>query len=625
MRPDYHLPPKPINNPDHISILLPTYGRPEKLTNVFENFQKMTEHKPLVDIWLYVDDDDEITHRYIESNQWKQYGIDIHWLIEKPTKSMGDMFNQLWQQCTTNPGIYFPFCDDYVITTPKWDTILRDYTSRYKDGIMLGYPTDDHHATYQITIPIPSAQWLNTLGYFFTNRFYFWYDDMWLDRIANLAQRKVLIPIRIITQGGKGTTPRMKNLPFWNRYFTCTLDDRFADAVKLLEVIHNDDAVALEKALQNARESAAIQIHKSSQGELDSERAAELALSDPDYAPSASKLIRYFEAELYAVEDLLFKVAKAIERSELSDAMILLNALELASFNIPDINYIRATLCKDSGYFTSAAQYLLEHVKQYPDDIKSTPLYDEFNNKLDTPSNFNATSSYLSNWLGITDNYSIFFPSKIDEELYFIIQGFIYDVLNHGGQIDSILVVGAGSGEGIVQAIVSAYPNSDARMLFCIEPKENEFHELAATYSNVATLCNCSSVSTENYISADELAAFYKYIPSIMNNFPLELFTEMLNSEKQYLDTSHRSLDCINDIKRLYNRDRFYFVVLNGSQFSGKADLDAIYGADFILLTSINSVKDYANHRRLCEDDNYSLILTNASARAGYSMFYRVN
>jgi hypothetical protein len=108
-----------------------------------------------------------------------------------------------------------------------------------------------------------------------------------------------------------------------------------------------------------------------------------------------------------------------------------------------------------------------------------------------------------------------------------------------------------------------------------------------------------------------------------MNTFPLDLFADKLESEKKYLNTTQRSRSCIVEIKQAQNIDRFDFVVLDGSLFSGEADLDAVYGANFILLTSINSLKDYANHKRLSEDNDYVLITCNKAPRAGYSMFRR--
>ncbi len=623
MRPDYRFPPKPVDRPDHISVLLPTRARPEKLKKVFECFQATVANKLLIDIWLYVDDDDEITLQYIKTDEWLKYDIKINWYIGKSTKSMGDMFNQLWQKCTTNPGIYFPFCDDYILETPRWDVILRDFMVRHQDGIMLGYLIDPQHASYQVTIPVPSAQWLNILGYFITNRFCFWFDDMWLDQIAAMAQRKVLIPIRTISLGEKGKTPRIKNLSFWNRYFASTHDDRFADAEKILTVIHKNDHLALESALQNARETAAIQLHKFALIESDSERNAELVASDLEHVPNASQLINYYEVELHAVEDLLLKAAKAMERSDLSDVQFLLNALELSTYSLPDINYIKATLFQSHGYFSTAAEFLIKHIENNPFDIKSVQLLKNINGKLDTYSPFSKTSMYLSAWLGIVDDNFIFFPKKIDEELYFIIQSSIYLILNNGGKFNSILIVGAGNGEGAVQAIALAYPDIKPNVLFCIEPDNDKFLELESRYSSVAKSYNCSSVKTSDYISEHELTAFYKYIPSVMNKYPLESFITALNNEKHTLDRTNRSCDGIRNIRRLHKLEHFDFVVLDGSLFSGEADLDAVYGSVFILLTSVNSIKDYANHKRLSEDDNYILLLSNLTPRAGYSMFGR--
>lgn len=481
---------------------------------------------------------------------------------------------------------------------------------------MLGFLIDPQHAAYQVTVPVPSAEWLNTLGYFITNRFYFWFDDMWLDQIAAMAQRKIMLPIRIISQGEKGKTPRMKNLLFWNRYFASTIDDRLEDATKLLRKIHLNDQESFEVAMKHARETAAIQLHKLSLIQPESEKKTELKSGDLDSAPSTLQLLNYMETELLAVEDLLLKLGESIRNSELSDALFISDALEKSSYIGHNINLIKKNLSQEFKFIDSSNSHI-------DDKTISSALFNKIETNLTNADSCKERLNYMSRRLGIEDDYFIFFSPKIDEEPFFIIQGFLFYIQRYDVSLDSILVIGAEDGEGAVQAIVTAYKNISSEILFCIEPDCNNFDKLKNRYSKTATLYNCSSVSTDHYISKEKLTAFYKYIPSAMNQYPLERFISNLNKEVQYLNTTNRSVNCIMEIKQFHNLERFDLAILNGSLFTGEADLDAVYGSNFILLTSINSIKDYANHKKLLEDNNYVLLTHNFAPRTGYSFFRR--
>jgi hypothetical protein len=333
-------------------------------------------------------------------------------------------------------------------------------------------------------------------------------------------------------------------------------------------------------------------------------------------------LIDYYEVELYAVEDLLLKIKKAMARSDLSDALFLLEALNLASYALPDINYIKAALFQSAGHNASAAASLLTHAENNPVDFRSVPLTNKINADADDGV-FSNSCTYLHSWLGKMDDFFVFFPDKIDEEIFYIMQTSIYLLLNHDKTLNSILVVGAGNGEGTVQAIVSAYQGLQPGVLFCIEPDQEKFEKLEKQYAQIAKSYNRSSVPVVGYVTESELTAFYKYIPSVMNNFPLEIFTEALQREKQDLECSSRSHDCIREIKQSQGFDHFDFVVLDGSLFCGESDLDAVYGATYIFLTSVNSIKDYANYKKLSADDSYILLLSNTTPRAGYALFGR--
>ena len=54
-------------NPGQVSILIATRGRPEILAEVFASLKANTARKDKTSLWLYVDEDDQVTRRAIEA------------------------------------------------------------------------------------------------------------------------------------------------------------------------------------------------------------------------------------------------------------------------------------------------------------------------------------------------------------------------------------------------------------------------------------------------------------------------------------------------------------------------------------------------------------------------------
>jgi hypothetical protein len=49
-----------------LSVILATRGRPQMLSEMFDSLRQSTVRKELTSVWLYVDDDDQVTQQAIE-------------------------------------------------------------------------------------------------------------------------------------------------------------------------------------------------------------------------------------------------------------------------------------------------------------------------------------------------------------------------------------------------------------------------------------------------------------------------------------------------------------------------------------------------------------------------------
>jgi hypothetical protein len=74
-------------------------------------------------------------------------------------------------------------------------------------------------------------------------------------------------------------------------------------------------------------------------------------------------------------------------------------------------------------------------------------------------------------------------------------------------------------------------------------------------------------------------------------------------------------------IKSERNIEHFDMVLIDGSEFTGKAELELTYGAKFILLDDIRAFKNYENYEKLLNDPSYELIEEQLFLRNGYAIF----
>ncbi|MCK4820511.1 hypothetical protein KA005_32400, partial [bacterium] len=323
--------------------LIPTRGRPEYLDKVFDSIGRTVGNADDIDAWINVDNDDDITKSYISSNSYLRYPFKINWVVEKRTISNGQMFNILRQKCITNPGIYMPFTDDYIFTSNNWDSAIRDTFNRYPDRLTLLHIRDPlMGATDDLTIPALSAEWTNVTGRICTEFFPFWFDDAWLDQVAQMVQRKVTIEgIKIQPMCGKGKTPRLKNLPFWNMFFDNLMYERIEDANLLRRVIYPQDCPEYHQSVKEAERVAKSYTEQREKVTIDSLLAMERAYSAFPENPEPHLILMVLALEAKAVSCLCTKADSLIQAGDFSKALKMLENIKLAEQEYKNINYLR--------------------------------------------------------------------------------------------------------------------------------------------------------------------------------------------------------------------------------------------------------------------------------------------
>jgi glycosyltransferase involved in cell wall biosynthesis len=194
-------------------------------------------------------------------------------------------------------------------------------------------------------------------------------------------------------------------------------------------------------------------------------------------------------------------------------------------------------------------------------------------------------------------------------------------------KIKTVLEIGSSSGEGSTEAFVTGMRENPYRpKIFCMEVSKARFTVLQNHYrsDNFVNCYNVSSVSPADFPNESEVASFYNHIPTKLNQYPLEQILGWLRQDLKNLQTTGVTVNGIEIIKQENNIDVFDVVLIDGSEFTGIAELDMVYGAKHILLDDINGFKNYKNHQTLLADSNYELIEENLTTRNGYSVFKRI-
>jgi len=214
-------------------------------------------------------------------------------------------------------------------------------------------------------------------------------------------------------------------------------------------------------------------------------------------------------------------------------------------------------------------------------------------------------------------------PEIKNDEFYAAIQR-----IGREENIKTVLEIGSASGEGSTEAFVCGMrENPNKPKLFCMEVSKNRFNELEKRYAEYSFVkCyNVSSVAVERFPNADEVIRFYKNYHQGLKKYPLQQVLTWLEQDIDYIKQSGVEPEGIKKIKRENNIENFDLVLIDGSEFTGQAEMEEVYGAKYILLDDINTFKNYKNYYLLKNDDSYSLVAENQYLRNGYAIFKKTS
>ena len=348
-----------------ICLFMATRGRPESLAQVFAALKACTAQKETVSLWLYVDEDDTATRKAIDSGALNDAGVRIHWHIGPQTAGLCETQHTLWRNSGETAEIFMGLADDVRFDTPGWDNILREVAAKFPDGIFLA-SAHDPMTSDTCTYPIFGWRWLETLQHIFPGHFPFWYDDRWVHQIGEMAGCYVRLPIVLLPIRGKGRTRRMRDLPFWARFFQLTLDERKVSARKLIDAM-NLDPEKKDAALNNLEQRAAeLEKQQDKFSDLYAVFQEErFTLHTPEERRAFNP--GYFEREAAAVARLLEFAQQRIAEKKYEEALKFLDGTLMSNLRVRQAQDMKVECLRALGRNAEAGKLAGETLAAWPE------------------------------------------------------------------------------------------------------------------------------------------------------------------------------------------------------------------------------------------------------------------
>jgi hypothetical protein len=219
-----------------------------------------------------------------------------------------------------------------------------------------------------------------------------------------------------------------------------------------------------------------------------------------------------------------------------------------------------------------------------------------------------------------------FQPSELDNiigpevnqntQSYYVIQEYIKRV-----PVKTIIEIGASSGGGTTESLINGIQKSGRKTkLASLEVSKPRFDNLKKRYQHLDwfTPYNKSSLPISFFPSERDVATFILDTKVHGGNVPEVI--RWLRQDIRYLKEHNIEDDGIAAIKKDFNVSSFDIACIDGSEFLGNVEFEALPNCDAYILDDIHVYKCWYAHRKLLNDPNYVLLFEEKN-RGGTSLF----
>lgn len=191
-----------------------------------------------------------------------------------------------------------------------------------------------------------------------------------------------------------------------------------------------------------------------------------------------------------------------------------------------------------------------------------------------------------------------------------------------------ILEIGSSSGAGSTEAWVQGALRNPVRpILHCLEVSVARFEALRERWKacDFVRCYHLSSVPLESFPSEADIVRWQRrHFWSKFGRKRRDVVVGWLRQDVEYLRAHHLGSHGIRTVREAAGIATFDAVLIDGSEFTGLAELDEVYGARFLLLDDTESYKNWDGFRRLKRDGAYRLVDRGKWTRNGFAVFERV-
>lgn len=189
---------------------------------------------------------------------------------------------------------------------------------------------------------------------------------------------------------------------------------------------------------------------------------------------------------------------------------------------------------------------------------------------------------------------------------------------------------GMGSTRAFIDGVYSLYEKGmlgGFPEMVCTEIYADRFKELRKNVEPYRwiTPIHASTVNLQSYMKYDDVSNFL-VDNSRMNisKYPATTVHKWRMDEIHYILNNDIKTNGIEQAKEILGKD-IDIVFIDGSAFTGSAELEAVYGAKCIILDDTMDIKNYANYRKLDFDLHYQHFASDDDERNGWAIYMKGN
>lgn len=233
----------------------------------------------------------------------------------------------------------------------------------------------------------------------------------------------------------------------------------------------------------------------------------------------------------------------------------------------------------------------------------------------------NKLFSALRKRLGFSDLNFRISPEIVNDKLSSTIAS-----LAKQDDVKKIIEIGSSSGAGSTRSFIEAIagrPDANEVHLYCLELSNKRYNALkryTAQFPFVKCF-NLSSVAANEFPSEEEVTNFYRTRNTKLNNVSLQEVLRWRTQDLEYITQSGKDVNGINAIKETYGIENFDLCLIDGSEFTGSAELSHLLGAKYILLDDTESYKCREAFESLASNTDYQLVKHDPFLRNGFAFF----